>query len=1287
MTEQTEFKLDFDLEQFNIDVSEDEHENILISSQVDDNNFKTMQKDILSFGDTHILQNTDDLKQFVPYYIQKVATSQNVTVVAIGCQHQVKLLRYDQTFRTTDYQKYFEVLDIQLKASELHLRVEQIYISLSGQYAVIVFETGLVFITYTGTSKSKQTQSLLLTKDSSQRLEITSCCFNEGQNEVEVLFGTRYSKIYSSVISMRDKKLSIEGNNGQPKLVHCLSQDNKITGLDFQYFTPEASLQEIIQELGPSSAINQQKLMDSLQLNYQYPNNMCDYKYTETRFYIILISSQQGIIILMGRGFSAGDVLLLSNDLGQLTKSLNKYQLSDELPTNYSFLASVPFPSELNIERSGFFKRNELRQAIGWIWFSGLLHVSQNKLFQDVIYEEEEQMQNDFTNGWEEKQERIVSHSEAKDVFSYTKVKNSIAIQCFVGQLPLDIEKIYKTCLNGIPNLDKSSYLAAEQTFVEQILEKISQSQSIMDTNTVKEAAPTAVLYGQHQYVVSYPDELISVSQITLQCSAKVQSEELVLNLMKSNDPVINFNLHNDKELEQICIGFASDILQKKCFVYSKDHVYQLYFNDQKDMWKDMMVKNMFAEALEATETQKQVQEVKYYQGLNNLQQQNYTEAALILGKTPRQISDLMTEFISTQKHRGFTGFQLGSGRSVMELYEHREALILLIENRLSLIDVQQQQKLYNDSIQAVKLFKKNKKVDLDEQDLNAVLAFRQTQALIFVAIQQYLSLINDLYFSALSSDNDTPFIDFNIVPTKKQLKMARDFRLDCFRQQQQLSLMKQRIPGLNQKLVNFIQKYAKIVPIQISRSLLTLSSNQYAYEALTRSIDDAQGLLSFYLKEMVVQQKLLDKGKIQTEIVTQNISQYENKLQHINNLFRYENSFNYLKEQTFDLLRQVNVQKQLQIYYQNAFTLFKLCADETKQLLYELCSQFREEIEPLQFLPTLIQALDLNNQMDIRQAITQFMFLVSSEYGWTQMSIQNLLVNILSANAQCPMFTDYLCAVCRLPKEQQNFTYSYALRCVTFHNQHLAKVYLLQTNSQFEQAVELALKLGNYELAKEVSFSAPEDEINGLLQLVALHMSKQRTIQEALKFVNVGGVRRVRVENLLLQVPVLVDQQLKQEIKASMSEYQSSTEQLRIQIETSNSSTKQIQFDIDKLRKRFMYVRKSQICSFCGNQLMTEPFLQFGCGHGFHSRCMCQIIKLKGTGVEKRQLDKILKQMNEIVVKYQSNDEQSFQTEDQNTYIGLNNQLEQILSAECLYCAGEDLNGQWLQVGSEWAL
>ncbi|CAL6068939.1 Hypothetical_protein [Hexamita inflata] len=135
MTEQTEFKLDFDLEQFNIDVSEDEHENILISSQVDDNNFKTMQKDILSFGDTHILQNTDDLKQFVPYYIQKVATSQNVTVVAIGCQHQVKLLRYDQTFRTTDYQKYFEVLDIQLKASELHLRVEQIYISLSGQYS------------------------------------------------------------------------------------------------------------------------------------------------------------------------------------------------------------------------------------------------------------------------------------------------------------------------------------------------------------------------------------------------------------------------------------------------------------------------------------------------------------------------------------------------------------------------------------------------------------------------------------------------------------------------------------------------------------------------------------------------------------------------------------------------------------------------------------------------------------------------------------------------------------------------------------------------------------------------------------------------------------------------------------------------------------------------------------------------------------------------------------------------------------------------------------------------
>ena len=192
--------------------------------------------------------------------------------------------------------------------------------------------------------------------------------------------------------------------------------------------------------------------------------------------------------------------------------------------------------------------------------------------------------------------------------------------------------------------------------------------------------------------------------------------------------------------------------------------------------------------------------------------------------------------------------------------------------------------------------------------------------------------------------------------------------------------------------------------------------------------------------------------------------------------------------------------------------------------------------------------------------------------------------------------------------------------------------VYLLSANGLMERAVQLALQLDDYELARQISFQTDDDlRKRRLLLAVAIQLSQSKSVHEALQFVNAGGVRNVRVEDVLQEVKTKIDQQLKQEIKASMADYQQRTEGLRVQIEQSNSSTKLLAADLQKIRAAHHIIRSGQKCSCCDKPLLTNPFVVFACGHYFHQACA---VKLNSTSCTN-----ILKQISEMIKKNQSND------------------------------------------------
>lgn len=96
----------------------------------------------------------------------------------------------------------------------------------------------------------------------------------------------------------------------------------------------------------------------------------------------MLISSQQGINIVIGRGSTLADVLLAAN-----AKISNQEQLFsqseiklDKLPLDYQFNVSVNNAVELTTERAAFIQHRN-GKINGIAWFAGVLYNNTKQIY------------------------------------------------------------------------------------------------------------------------------------------------------------------------------------------------------------------------------------------------------------------------------------------------------------------------------------------------------------------------------------------------------------------------------------------------------------------------------------------------------------------------------------------------------------------------------------------------------------------------------------------------------------------------------------------------------------------------------------------------------------------------------------------------------------------------------------------------------------------------------------------------------------------------------------------
>eukprot|EP01102_Stenamoeba_stenopodia_P010615 TRINITY_DN321_c1_g3_i2.p1 TRINITY_DN321_c1_g3~~TRINITY_DN321_c1_g3_i2.p1 ORF type:complete len:980 (-),score=215.52 TRINITY_DN321_c1_g3_i2:2222-5161(-) len=181
-----------------------------------------------------------------------------------------------------------------------------------------------------------------------------------------------------------------------------------------------------------------------------------------------------------------------------------------------------------------------------------------------------------------------------------------------------------------------------------------------------------------------------------------------------------------------------------------------------------------------------------------------------------------------------------------------------------------------------------------------------------------------------------------------------------------------------------------------------------------------------------------------------------------------------------------------------------------------------------------------------------------------------------------------------------------YAIRLATKYNKIRACVLIYSGMGLYEEAVDLALKV-DLELAKE-NADRPEDDPGLRKKLwlkIARHVvEEEKDIKKAMAFLN--QCELLKIEDILPFFPdfVLIDD-FKQEICASLEDYNLHIENLKKEMDEATQSADAIRKDIKNIRNKYGFVKEDKKCDICGYLVLTRQFYLFPCQHIFHADCL----------------------------------------------------------------------------------
>ncbi|KAJ3023908.1 UNVERIFIED_CONTAM: hypothetical protein HDU68_008416, partial [Siphonaria sp. JEL0065] len=283
---------------------------------------------------------------------------------------------------------------------------------------------------------------------------------------------------------------------------------------------------------------------------------------------------------------------------------------------------------------------------------------------------------------------------------------------------------------------------------------------------------------------------------------------------------------------------------------------------------------------------------------------------------------------------------------------------------------------------------------------------------------------------------------------------------------------------------------------------------------------------------------------------------------------------------------------------------------------------------------------------------------------GNTDASIHNYLLSLYVSLAKLDDESD-LTQFLTSQDEDTHYDVQYALRLCMKDGLVRSSIFIYSKLGLYEQAVDLALKNQNVQLAQINADKPVDDEIlrKKLWLKIARHVVDERKdIKQAIDFLKQCDL--LRIEDILPFFPdfVLIDD-FKADLCQALEEYNDHIEQLKEDMDEATRSAENIRKDIQNLKNRNVVVHITEQCSVCSLSLLTRQFLVFPCKHVFHSDCLTSVLLKKVGSLRKSRLEQLRKRIEQAGAK------RGIHKVGEAEISALKDEYENELSCECPLC------------------
>ncbi|KAI8613581.1 Pep3/Vps18/deep orange family-domain-containing protein [Chytriomyces sp. MP71] len=264
--------------------------------------------------------------------------------------------------------------------------------------------------------------------------------------------------------------------------------------------------------------------------------------------------------------------------------------------------------------------------------------------------------------------------------------------------------------------------------------------------------------------------------------------------------------------------------------------------------------------------------------------------------------------------------------------------------------------------------------------------------------------------------------------------------------------------------------------------------------------------------------------------------------------------------------------------------------------------------LDPKSLLPALLkyEALVSKRVNSSQNQAIRYLNHITQKMASADSSVHNYLLSLHVSHAKLDEERE-LMAFLSSQDDDPRYDVQYALRLCMKERLVQSSIFIYSKLGLYEQAVDLALKHHDIELAQINADKPVDDDIlrkKLWLKIARFVVDDRKDIKQAIHFLKQCDL--LRIEDILPFFPdfVLIDD-FKADLCSALEEYNEHIELLKNEMDEATRSAENIRKDIHNLKNRSVLIHVTEQCSFCTLSLLTRQFLVFPCKHVFHADCL----------------------------------------------------------------------------------